>query len=215
MATITKIAIHHTGGRLGEFFWPSSHLTAEDINKAHKERWGFQDPITKLYGGYNFFYEKDGKRTQFRAIGNETAAQKGHNFDAISLCFAGNLIRKQNGEFVDKPSAEILVRATNDIVAIIEGRAEQAGMVLAPDTKIAIDYKLIQPHYYFQPTECYGQFLPPNWGKDIAIQNLNLKISLFKQILELIQQKIRIMSLINNLKGLDNITPCWMSNQRG
>ena len=117
MAKIINIALHHTGGKQNEPFWSSAHLTAEDIDIAHKERFGMKS-ILNRWGGYNLFYEKNGKRTQFRAIGEETMAQRGNNFDTISMCFAGNQIRRSNGTVVDTPHLEQLMKVTNDLEAV-------------------------------------------------------------------------------------------------
>src|SRR3990167_4334029 len=119
MITIKELALHHTGGLLNNPFYSSRHFTAEYVNQLHKQRWNFKSSLGKN-GGYNLFYELDGKRTQFRAIGEETAAQKGHNFDVISVCFAGNFIKNPEGKWVDAPSLAQLIAFKNDLIALLE-----------------------------------------------------------------------------------------------
>src|SRR3990167_8541827 len=132
--------IHHTGGLLANNYASTKLLTAETINKAHKERWNFQDLLTGYFGGYNFYIDYQGNTTQFRAIGSQTAAQKGYNQDGqvISICFAGNF-----NKGVDTPSAEQIAsfrRLTGELPKI--------------------KFQNIKPHRYFTgSTECFGSGL--------------------------------------------------------
>ena len=53
------VCIHHSGGLGQDNFISTQHLTAENINQAHKERWNY---ISSLgwFSGYNFFIDKKG-----------------------------------------------------------------------------------------------------------------------------------------------------------
>lgn len=77
-------------------------LQRDAINEFHRTKdWGggWRQPHPSelgWWGGYNFYTEPTGERTQFRYIGEETIANVGHNCagindcDAISHCFGGN-----------------------------------------------------------------------------------------------------------------------------
>ena len=90
------LALHHTAVE-GNF--PQLYA----VNRYHKEKWNM---ISSLgwYVGYNYFCEKNGIRTNIRAIGEETIAQKGHNCDikercdTISYCWAGDFRVEQPTE---------------------------------------------------------------------------------------------------------------------
>lgn len=80
---ISKIYIHHSAipQNSSKQFWK--------INEYHKAKWNF--PSTMGYfGGYNYLLEQDGELRQYRADGEEQAAQKGENTNTISICLAGN-----------------------------------------------------------------------------------------------------------------------------
>lgn len=108
------------------------------------------------YGGYNFFVDRNGAVTQFRALGEETAAQIGYNFDgvAVSVCLAGNHSIGANG-VVDPATFEQIVALKN----IYKG-------LLALGVKI-MDWN-IGPHRLYQPskpTQCYGNAYPDDWAR--------------------------------------------------
>src|SRR3990167_9285095 len=79
--------IHHVGGLDADIYASTQRFIAENVNQAHKARWNFKSEIG-WYGGYNFFINSKGEITQFRKIGEETAAQKGYNQngEVISVC---------------------------------------------------------------------------------------------------------------------------------
>lgn len=140
-----KIAIHHTGGLGADKYASTQHLTAENIDAAHMARFDMLSTMMR-WGGYNFFIEKDGKVTQFRAIGEETAAVKGWNFNGIciSICLAGNFLKG-----VDSP--------TPQQIASLKDLYGKLPKVPRGD---------IVPHRALQQTECYGD-LPDSWARDI------------------------------------------------
>lgn len=94
---ITYVVLHHTAVRRTQ-----QPLQLDAVNTYHKNKdWGggWKQPAPSelgWWGGYNFFVEPTGDRTQFRKIGEETIAQRGHNCDidkrcdAISYCLAGD-----------------------------------------------------------------------------------------------------------------------------
>lgn len=168
------IAIHNTGGLGADYFASTQHLTAESVNLAHKDRFNMLSSLG-WWGGYNFFIDKDGKITQFRGIGEETAAQKGYNFGgvAISVCLAGNFSRG-----VDRPTHLQIAAVKNLILSL-------------PPAKIV-------PHRFLQlSTECYGSGLTDSYFNDIIVEELQKKISLLQQILVLMQ---RIKNLGSSLR---------------
>ena len=93
-----QIALHHTAD-------PSLGIQLYKVNRYHKNavddagnfRFHYGKP-SKLgwYVGYNVFCDTNGQRTTTRIIGEETAANRGHNCDVrercdtISYCMAGD-----------------------------------------------------------------------------------------------------------------------------
>ena len=79
-----RIVVHHSASTLAVQF--------DSINQWHKDKW---NSISELgfYGGYNYLIEKDGTLKQYRIEGEETIAQRGYNFDSLSVCLAGNFER--------------------------------------------------------------------------------------------------------------------------
>lgn len=83
------ICLHHTAVKNTG----SPQLWA--VDRYHKNKWNM---ISKYgwYVGYNYFCDTDGRRTQTRALNEETIANRGHNCDvparcdAISYCMAGD-----------------------------------------------------------------------------------------------------------------------------
>jgi len=76
------LSIHHTSS-------PGDNPQFDAVNKYHKGKWDMMSRIG-YYVGYNYMIEKSGRLRQARQIGEETMAQKGHNFDTISVCLAGD-----------------------------------------------------------------------------------------------------------------------------
>lgn len=179
---IDKIAIHHSGGIGTNDFASSAHLTFESINQAHKERWNFPSKyIPNSYGGYNFIYDpKLRKIHQYRAVGEETAAQKGSNFDTISICTIGNYALKPFPapvKPVDELKQETITDITNFLLDLISGRAfSRSGYVVAPNTELKLSPTRIYPHYFFQPTQCYGQFMSADFFRKRVMNEYYLDI---------------------------------------
>ena len=81
---IKNIAIHHTAVAKGR-----QKYQLRAVNRYHKDKWNMISNLN-WYIGYNYFIDTHGVVTNTRQIGEETMAQKGHNFDTISICLAGN-----------------------------------------------------------------------------------------------------------------------------
>ena len=187
----TYWSVHHVGGLGINDYVSTRFLTADTINKAHKERWNFQDSLTGYFGGYSFYIDYWGNLTQFRALGSETAAQRGFNFNGlvISICFAGNF-NKLNGKMIDMPSAEQ--------IAAFRRLAQQLPRV---------KFQNIKPHWFFNQTACYGTGLSEGWARGLVPEldeRGNLQI-----LLNRIQQQIfEIMRLIQSLKLGGSLPKC-------
>ena len=75
------------------------------IDNFHKRKWNYKSSLG-FYGGYNYLIESDGIVKQYRKVGEETIAQKGYNFNSISICLAGNfeldMVTQKQKESLDK-----------------------------------------------------------------------------------------------------------------
>src|SRR3990167_4834981 len=167
-------AWHHVGGLGNNPYASTLHLKAEEIDGAHRWRWNFQSSYTKLYGGYNFFIDREGKITQFRAVGEETAANKGHNQngEVISICFAGNFdIDPISAKAVDIPTSQQVhaAKILNDYLPVVPNK----------------------PHRFFNSTNCYGKSLNDGWIYDILKVSPDIEqLSKLQQALDQIRQII-------------------------
>lgn len=90
-----QIALHHTAVSRSR-----QKYQLRAVNRYHRQKWNMKS-VLGWYVGYNYFIDVDGTTTYTRKIGEETMAQKGHNFDTISICLAGNFseeypLSKQN-----------------------------------------------------------------------------------------------------------------------
>jgi len=162
-------AIHHGGGIDNNA--RTQHLTAEDINAYHKGKWNAKSSLG-WYGGYNFYIEKNGKITQFRAVGEETLAQRGTNFNgvAISICLSGNFASDE------RPTTEQVV-ALKELLGIL------------PPVQV---YNVV-PHRILQPdTACYGN-LPDDWGRnvyrEVIVSKLNSIMLILQKILDILRKR--------------------------
>ncbi|HEC65358.1 MAG TPA: N-acetylmuramoyl-L-alanine amidase [bacterium] len=77
------------------------------INAYHKQKW---NSISSLgfYGGYTYLLEKSGKVLQYRAVGEETIAQKGYNSGNPAICFAGNFETEDPTQSQKRAFAELV-----------------------------------------------------------------------------------------------------------
>lgn len=166
MNTIKFIAMHHAGGLGTDRYASTQDLTAQHINNAHRARWDFLSSLGH-YGGYSFFIDKNGYITQFRAIGEETAAQIGHNFDTVSICIAGNFVKK-NGVPIDIPT-EAQKRTTCKLLSALTGGKIDLSLPplqAIPGAIIQLDPSSIHHHSFYQiSTEC--DCLPDAYWRDL------------------------------------------------
>lgn len=179
------LAVHNAGGLGNDARASTLHLTAAQINNAHQHRFNMFSSLA-WWGGYNFFIDKDGLITQFRAIGEETAAQRGHNFggETISICLAGNFTSG-----VDAPT-----QAQIDSLKKLYANFPQ------------IQPQNILPHRLLQSgTSCYGSGLPDDWARKILTEDaerarLQTIIDLYIKMLDLYRQ-LRALGLKGALLG--------------
>jgi hypothetical protein len=201
------ICIHHFGPKGSDPMSKTSSQTEREINEAHKIRWpDFPSQLNGSFIGYNFIIWPDGTIKQYRYIGEETAAQKGHNFDAISICLAGNFTKG-----VELPTLEQKIKLRGVLQAFINGFSplDYKGM---PGTTVNVAKERILPHRILQPnhTECYGSALSDTWAQDLISTSavpsvpstpiiesnekrdlMTRMISLLKQVGQLLQELLR------------------------
>lgn len=178
---INETIIHHTGGLLNDPYASTLHHTAEDVDRAHRARFGFISTLGR-WGGYTAFIDQTGLITQFRAIGEELAANKGRNLDTVAICLAGNF----DGVSPDMPTPE----QVNTLKKLLTWIYSQKQM-------------MILPHRLIGQTNCYGSKLGDNWAwnlfrtespeKDLedAVRRKLLKeiVGLYQQILGFLRNK--------------------------
>jgi len=155
MARIRHIAIHHSGGTQSNRFASSRNITWQQINAYHRDKWYFKSEIIpNSFGGYNLFYSPVTRKVhQFRAIGEETAAQWGHNFDTISLCIGGNYTKGSPDHLTEQNIEDIGAI----LGALLTGTHHWH---IKRGTEIDLSPQRIRPHRHFQSsTECYGNGL--------------------------------------------------------
>jgi len=188
--TIKNICIHHSGGLGNNNRASTQSLTAHAINQAHRDRWNYISTLG-YYGGYNFHIDQSGTITQFRAIGEETMAQIGHNFDTVSICLSGNF------SGVDTPTESQIASLKYVMFSLLEKKHEFA---VVPGTEISIGWGNIYPHRVLQPfhTECNGTSLPDDWGRKFMVEYLQHKLGIYKSILTVY---IQLLSALRSLQS--------------
>jgi len=223
MAKIKDIIIHHSGGVGADNFASSLFVTPQSISKYHKAKWNSYRPSQYVkdesirYMGYNVIYDpKTRKFTQGRAIGEETIAARGKNFDSFHLCVIGNYNAKAN-ETVDPVTPEMKSDVGNFLKNLIEGN--EGNLLVAGFTDVDLSYYRIFPHRKFTPTMCYGNGLKDDfWAKEVLsekntegqpkidVTNKELQITLYQQIILLLQQilSLRLKLAERGLAGRDD-----------
>lgn len=132
--------------------------TFEQVNAYHKSL-GFPKSSLGFYIGYNYWVERDGTIKQGRIDGEKGAHTIGHN-NEIGTSFSGNL---------PTLAQKIAIKAH------LIKKYEEHKMSL----------KDIGPHRQFQANRtCYGP-LPDDWAMDLVVEYLNIKLTLWEQILRL------------------------------
>jgi hypothetical protein len=197
-------SIHHTGGLGQDYNARTQHLTAEQVDNAHRQRFNMVSTLG-WFGGYNFFINRRGVLTQFRAIGEETMAQKGHNFDTISICLAGNFTR-----FVEMPTPEqvaTLERLGGALLMRDVATLTSLNVKFLPFTTLDITLDRVLPHRLLQrDTECYGSGLSDSWGRQIISGAYQKKLSQLRKILLDIQDFLKKTKL--GVSKANGRTPC-------
>lgn len=186
MNTIRYIGIHNTGGIGSDQDYSTINFSLETINQGHKARWpGFSSSYTGSHVGYNLVVFPSGQFVQTRWLGEETAAQVGHNFDTLSICVVGNYHKKENGLPVDVMTPEAKKTLKDILVAAIENRLEGMGIKIVPGTILEFAINRILPHRLLQlnHTECFGSSLPDNFGSSLVLDHYYSKLNLLKLLL--------------------------------
>lgn len=223
MAKINYIGVHHFAG----------NLTLKQVNDEHHNRWPELPSELRpdLWVGYNFIVWKDGTWTQCRFIGEETAAQKGHNFDTVSICLAGNFTRG-----IELPTDAQKTALKWLILSVIGGNPGGLGLAVKAGTTVDVKPENILPHRVLQPnhTECYGNALTDDWAQKVAfpisapvtppvhITNPASPQSVpngeeITRIRQLIARLMRQLSFMQSqrLGGISGFLPCLHADVRG
>lgn len=205
---ITSVAIHHFGASSSTPLARVSNLTIDDINQLHRSRWpDFPSKLRPdLYVGYNIIIWPSGSYTQARYLGEETAAQKGHNLDTVSICLAGNFTLG-----AERPTPGQINRLKDILVRLISGTPESIGLKVLPGTVLDISALNIWPHRKFagSNTQCYGTGLSDSWGLDILNGDVYARESLIQNLQ---QQVVKLTALIASYfprKVGAKQTQCW------
>ena len=195
MAKITKFSLHHSGGLGTDRFAPTQHLTFDQLNAAHRDRWpdfpSLIDP--SIFIGYNAVVFPDGKVIQTRFIGEETCAVKGYNRETFSLLALGNFNKMPDGRAVEVMTAQQKIVAENMAKAFADANPERMGLQKLFGT--IIDIKLIDfgPHRFWASTDCYGTSISDDYLRAVIRSHLNIKLSILQQIVLALQKLLSLM----------------------
>lgn len=166
MEHLKYIAVHHSGGTKSNDNASSFGLTLSQLDQDHKVRWPDFKSQLGYYVGYNFVIFPDGTIKQTRKIGEETAAQLGHNFDTVSICMIGNY----NIGSPDKMTSLTIGALKNILTALLE--QDFGAYAVIPGTTFDFSIGHIMPHRCTQQagyTECYGTSLSDTWARDLVL----------------------------------------------
>lgn len=211
---INYVGVHHFGP-------PNPNLTLRELNNAHKSRWpDFPSELRPdLFVGYNIIIWRDGTWLQCRFLGEETAAQKGHNYDTVSICLEGNF---SNGVKPYAPQLDTLKRL---VVAIVGGKATELGLKVKSGTSLHIKRSNVLPHRVLQPnhTECYGNSLTNDWAVLLCFppevippittplppQTNGVEIGRIRAMIEILLKILKIQEMIEKMKLGSVDKYCW------
>lgn len=182
-------------------------LSLESVDDLHRSRWPELKSALGYWVGYNVVIFKDGKYSQTRLIGEETAAQKGHNFDTVSFCLAGNFSPLSP----DRPTFEQRTTLKRLISGLLDKKTE---LKVLSNTVLDCSPLRIHPHRVLQPnhTECYGLALPDSWGRDLVSDRLTYPQVAQKTLSELLQE---VLKLFQSRKLGSSPQHCLEANNRG
>lgn len=189
---IKNIALHHSGGSVSDKYFSTAYMSVTDIDTYHHLKWNFKSSLN-FYAGYNVIYDPKSRLFfQMRAIGEETAAQYGHNFDTFSLCIIGNFNLRPFGS-PRMPVDQMTFDIENDIAAylqdLIDGNKRQ--LIVSSGTKLDFSYQRVYAHRFFKYTDCYGTFLTNTWARELASRK---KVAIIRESL------LALYKLLDNLK---------------
>jgi len=146
-----------------------------------------------FYMGYTWFYNPmERKFTQARAIGEETLATRGFNFNAAPLCMGGNYSKIPNTQLTVDPMYSYMEEdIAKFLLDLINGNHN---WVVLPVTEIDLSLTRVHPHRRYQhDTACYGSGLTDDW-----ITGILSKYSYNKNT-EQIQERIKTLRYILSL----------------
>lgn len=215
MTTLTHIFIHHYGGYANDPYAPTSHLSFEDIDSAHYLRWPEFRSQLGYFVGYNFIIFPNGGWKQARIVGEETAANKGWNKNAASICLAGNFdINPSTKQPVERPT-EAQKRSLSLICeALLEKTTSSIGIIVLQGTTFDFKLENIKPHRAVAQTDCNGNSLSDTWARDIMRELFGKKLTLLQQLVSLYEKLLALMKK-KPLGGSDHDdpyappAPCW------
>ena len=117
-----------------------------------------------FYVGYNYEIAKDGKTRQARSEDEETIGATGYNFNSIHICLDGNF----DMEYPTWEQRLALKKLLGELVP-----------------KYQIKFENIIPHRRCVGANksCFGSKLTDSYGRDIALEFYQEKISFLKQII--------------------------------
>lgn len=208
---LKNIVIHHFGGTDADPLAKTGHLTEQDINNAHRSRWpDFPSEFNDSHIGYNAILFRDGTLKQFRYIGEETAAQKSHNLDSVSICLAGNFTQG-----VEVPTIEQKMKLKSVIQALLDNAPERVGLQTKVGTILNLSRDRIYPHRALQPTtDCYGRGLSDSWARELVslLSEEETKRNLLITLIGLYQ---KLIELLKKQKLGNQVRPCSHADVRG
>lgn len=168
MSKIRFLVVHHFGGTDSDPKADTSNQTFEIVDDYHRQKWEFLSSLGH-YCGYNYVIEKNGKITQARADGEETAAVIGHNNDSIHIALAGNF----------------------DVTLPTNEQIESLRKLLIIKTEAyTIPLSNIVPHRVFAKKSCYGLKLKDDWARNLCATYF-LQKSALKTQLELLNGQLK------------------------
>ena len=212
MQTITNIAVHHTGAIGTDRLASSQHLSFLDVNTAHRVRWPNFTSTLGLNGGYNFYIDASGSLFQYRAIGEETAAQLTHNQDTVSICLAGNFTMRPDGRPVNSPTKAQIDKLTEVLNALLNKEYAKINAKIVSGTVINLSISRIYAHRSMSgnATSCYGDLLANDWAMRLVMDSQEIN-SIIQQITLLLA---RLQTLIAASKTKLGLSPKFGADDR-
>ncbi len=186
---IKYVVVHHFGGTIANRYLSTQSFKEERIENAHSARWNFPSKLCDSNIGYNVIVWEDGSYDQYRYIGEETAAQVGHNNDSVSIALAGNFTLK-NGVKVDEPTEA----QKETLTELLEWLYDNVG----------VNFQNFRAHRDMPNswTECYGNALSGEWVRELLRPYIDNKIASLKTLIALY---IKLLNLLKKKKFLGNL----------